>query len=121
MSRTESTQQKNHLNIKRRQICEGVQRVPEPSSIRGAINILASARVTSLHYTRVVGSERHRHAANSVPQLVEFLAKHRSTGVYRCEDGFIFSPSNRPPQFVDLVDDVDDREFVNAEEVQSSE
>lgn len=62
-----------------------------------------------------------RHTESSVRQLVEFLADHRFTGVYRCEKGFIFSPSNRPPQFVDLVDDVDDREFVNTEEVSSEQ
>ncbi len=61
------------------------------------------------------------HTESSVRQLVEFLADHRFTGVYRCEDGFIFSPSNSPPQFVDLVDDVDDREFVNTEEVDQPE
>lgn len=62
-----------------------------------------------------------RHTESSVRQLVEFLADHRFTGVYRCEDGFIFSPSNSPPQFVDLVDDVDDRESADTEQVQNSE
>jgi hypothetical protein len=62
-----------------------------------------------------------RHTESSVRQLVEFLANHRFTGVYRCEEGFIFSPSNSPPQFVDLVDDVDDRKLADTEQVQKSE
>lgn len=62
-----------------------------------------------------------RHTESDVRQLVEFLAKHRFTGVYRCKEGFIFSPLGNIPPFVDLVEDVDDREFVNTEEVESQE